>query len=187
MHNPRLAGRYAKSLIDLSTEKNLLEEVYEDMKYLQAVCKSSRDFVNLLKSPIIKANKKGQILEAVTNGKISDLTRTFNRLMVNKGREAFLPEVVDAFIDDYNKLKNIHRIKLSTAHAVSEELKESIISKVRSTTPMQNIELETVVNERLIGGFVLEFNNNLVDASILRDLKDIKKQFQDNSYIHQIR
>jgi hypothetical protein len=39
------------------------------------------------------------------------------------------------------------------------------------------MELETEVDEKLIGGFVLEFNNNLVDASILRDLKDIKKQF----------
>lgn len=187
MHNPRLAGRYAKSLIDISTEQNLLEVVYKDMQYLQAVCKSNKDFVSLLKSPIIKAGKKGQILEAVTNGKINELTRSFNALMVRKGREAFLPEVIDAFIDDYNKIKDIHRIKLSTAHPVSEELKQSIISKLRTTTPMQNIELETVVNDELIGGFVLEFNNNLVDASILRDLKDIRKQFEQNIYVSQIR
>jgi F-type H+-transporting ATPase subunit delta len=187
MHNPRLAARYAKSLIDLSIEKDQLETVYKDMLYLQAVCKGNRDFVNVLKSPIIKADKKGQILEAVTNGKISELTRTFNRLMVNKGREAFLPEVVNAFIDDYNTIKNIHKVKLTTAQPVSEELKQSIISKIKSTTPMQNIELETVENDALIGGFVLEFNNNLVDASIARDLKDIKKQFQQNIYVQQIR
>lgn len=187
MQNPRLAGRYAKSLIDISTEQNLLEVVYKDMQYLQAVCKSNPDFVSLLKSPIIKADKKGQILEAVTNGKISDLTRQFNALMVKKGREANLPEVINAFIDDYNKLKGIHKIKLSTAHEVSEDLKQSIINKVKSTTPMQNIEMETVVDESLIGGFVLEFNNNLVDASISRDLKDIKKQFQQNIYVQQIR
>ncbi len=187
MHNPRLAGRYAKSLIDISTEQNLLEVVYKDMQYLQAVCKSNKDFVSLLKSPIIKAGKKSQILEAVTNGKINELTRSFNALMVRKGREAFLPEVIDAFIDDYNRIKDIHRIKLSTAQPVSEELKQSIISKLRTTTPMQNIELETVVNDELIGGFVLEFNNNLVDASILRDLKDIRKQFEQNIYVSQIR
>lgn len=187
MHNPRLAARYAKSLIDLSTERNELETVYKDMLYLQAVCKSNRDFVNVLKSPIIKADKKGQILEAVTNGKVSELTRIFNRLMVNKGREAFLPEVVNAFIDGYNKIKNIHKIKLTTAQPVSEELRQNIINKIKGTTPMQNIELETVENDALIGGFVLEFNNNLVDASIARDLKDIKKQFQQNIYVQQIR
>jgi F-type H+-transporting ATPase subunit delta len=68
MQNPRLAGRYAKSLVDLATEKGQLETVYADMKYLQAVCKSSRDFVNLLKSPVIKADQKNSIINSVTNG-----------------------------------------------------------------------------------------------------------------------
>ncbi|HJU45154.1 MAG TPA: ATP synthase F1 subunit delta [Chitinophagaceae bacterium] len=187
MYNPRLAGRYAKSLIDLAIEKGQLETVYKDMLYLQAVCRNSREFVNVLRSPVIKADKKEKILEAVTNGNIGELTKTFNRLMVNKGRESSLPEIADAFIDSYNKIKGISKVKLTTAQPVSEELKNSIIGKIKSTTPMQNVELETVADEALIGGFVLEFNNNLVDASIARDLKDIKKQFQENVYVQNIR
>lgn len=58
MRNPRLATRYAKSLVDLAVEQGQLEQVYADMQWLQAVCKSSRDFTNLLRSPIIKADKK---------------------------------------------------------------------------------------------------------------------------------
>ena len=58
MPNPRLAGRYAKSLIDLSIEKNQLEAVYADMKYLQELCKQSREFVNLMRSPVIKNDQK---------------------------------------------------------------------------------------------------------------------------------
>ena len=52
---------------------------------------------------------------------------------------------------------------------------------------MQNIEMETVVREELIGGFLLEMEGTLVDATVLRDLKDIKKQFMDNIYLHKIR
>ena len=52
---------------------------------------------------------------------------------------------------------------------------------------MQNIELEIVVNEELIGGFTLEVKDTLVDASILRDLKDIQKQFLVNVYVQKIR
>lgn len=187
MQNPRLAVRYAKSLIDLASEKGKLEEAYKDMLYLKALCKSNRDFVVVLKSPVIKADKKSQILEAVTNGKISELTRSFNRLMVNKGREANLPEVINSFIDEYNRIKDIHVVKLTTAQPVSEELKQELVNKIKSTTPMKNIELETVSDDSLIGGFVLEFHNNLIDASIARDLKDIKKQFQQNIYVQQIR
>jgi F-type H+-transporting ATPase subunit delta len=185
--NPRLSGRYAKSLIDLAQEQNQLEAVYKDMLYLQAVCKSNRDFVNLLKSPVIKADKKAHILDAVTAGKVTDLTARFNRLLVAKGRESDLPEIVNAFIDMYNSVKGIHKVRLTTAEPVSEELKQSILNKISSETNIDHIELESVVKSELIGGFILEFDNNMVDASILRDLKDIKKQFQENIYVQQIR
>jgi F-type H+-transporting ATPase subunit delta len=186
MH-PRLSGRYAKSLIDLAQEQNNLEGVYQDMLFLQGVCKSNRDFVNLLKSPVIKADKKAQIVDAVTAGKVTDLTAKFNRLLVSKGREADLPEIVNAFIDMYNNIKGIHKVKLTTAEPVSEELKQSILKKISNDTSIEHIELESVVRNELIGGFILEFDNNMVDASILRDLKDIKKQFQQNIYVQQIR
>lgn len=187
MNNPRLAGRYAKSLIDLAVEKDQLEVVHKDMLYLQSILKASREFVNLLKSPIIKTGKKQKILDTITKGKISPLTASFNTLMVKKGREETLPEIVSAFISMYNDIKGIHKVRLTTAKPVSEELKQSIVKKFTSTTSLQKIELETVVREELVGGFVLEFDNNLVDASILRDLRGIKEQFRDNTYIQQIR
>ena len=61
--NPRLAGRYAKSIFDLAIEKGELEKVYEDMILLNAICRKSRDFVGILHSPIIPTDKKEKILE----------------------------------------------------------------------------------------------------------------------------
>ena len=49
------------------------------------------------------------------------------------------------------------------------------------------VQLEAAVKEELIGGFKLEMRGNLIDASVLRDLKDVKKQFAENIYIHNIR
>lgn len=182
MPNPRLAGRYAKSLVDLATEKGQLEVVYKDMQYLQAVCKSSREFVNLLRSPVIKADKKDSIISAVTKANVSELTAAFNKLLVVKGRESELPEIAGAFIDQYNAIKNISKVKLTTAVPVSEEVKNAIAAKVKADQGLQNVDLETAVDESLIGGFTLEFNNRLLDASVLRDLNDIKKQFSVNLF-----
>ncbi len=187
MPNPRLAGRYAKSLIDLSIEKNQLEAVYADMKYLQALSKASREFTNLLSSPIIKADQKSSVIDALTKGKVGELTAAFTSLLVKKGREGELPEIASAFVEQYNAMKGIHKVKLTTAVPVSDELKQSIETKVRTERGLGSVELETAVDEKLIGGFVLDFNNNLVDASILRDLKDIKKQFSQNLFIHGLR
>lgn len=187
MQNPRLANRYAKSLVDLAVEKNQLEAVYADMKYMQAVCAGNRDFVSLLKSPIIKADKKANIINAVTEGKVSDITKLFNQLLVTKGRESELPEIVEAFIEQYNAIKGIHSVTLTTAVEVSEAVKTSIQNKVKADQGIANIELNTKVDESLIGGFVLEFNNNLVDASIARDLRDVKKQFAKNVFVANLR
>ena len=187
MLNPRLAGRYAKSLIDIGVERNELEVVYRDMQYLQALCKASREFVSLLKSPVIPNDKKSKSLTAVTGGKISELTAAFNQLLVSKNREFYLPEIVHSFIDQYNDIKGIHKVKLTTAAPVSEEVRTAIVYKVKAETSLQKIELETVVREEIIGGFILEFNNNLVDASIQRDLRDIKNQFEKNDFVHQLR
>lgn len=187
MPNPRLAGRYAKSLVDLAVEQGQLETVYKDMQYLQAICKSNPDFVSVLRSPVIKSDKKQQILSAITNGNVSAITASFNKLLVSKTREEYIPEIITAFIGIYNEMKGIHTVKLTTATPISDELKQSIVAKMKAETSLQNIELETSVKDELIGGFVLEFNNNLVDASIERDLRDIKKQFSQNIYIQQIR
>lgn len=187
MPNPRLAGRYAKSLIDLATEKGQLEAVHADMQYIQALCKGSREFLALLRSPVIKADQKESIIKAITTGKVNELTAAFNQLLVKKGREGDLPEIATAFVEQYNVIKGIHIVTLTTAVPVSDELKHSIEQKVKSEKGLGKVQLETRTNESLIGGFVLEFDNNLVDASILRDLKDIKKQFLDNQYIHKLR
>ena len=187
MLNPRLATRYAKSLIDLSKERGELEQVFNDMLLLQKICDGNRDFVVVLRSPVIPPDKKIRIIEAVTKGKVSKLTDGFVRLMINKGRESNLPEVINAFIVQYKKFKNIYTAKLTTATPISDELKKIIINHIRETTEMQHIEMETEVNENIIGGFVLQIGDQLVDGSISYDLKEVARQFENNDFIYKVR
>jgi F-type H+-transporting ATPase subunit delta len=187
MPNPRLATRYAKSLVGLAQERGELETVYKDMQFLQSICKSSRDFVNLLRSPVVKADKKESIINAITKDRISKLTSAFTKLLIDKGREEDLPEIITAFINQYNEIKGIQKVKLTTAVPVSDDVKRNLLDKVKKSTGFDKVEMETVVNPNIIGGFILEYNNNLVDASVSRDLRDISKQFQDNVFIRNIR
>ena len=187
MNNPRLAGRYAKSLLDLSIEQDRVDEVCADMKWLQKICKSNRDFVVVLNSPVIKPLVKAKIIRSVTDGRVGNLTTAFIELLVKKAREINLPEIVNAFIDQFNKLRNIHRVKITSAEPISDLMKEAIMANVKKIAGGQTYEVETHIDESLIGGFLLETGGVLVDASILRDLKDIQKQFMNNDYIHRIR
>jgi len=187
MQNPRLGTRYAKSLIDLSVERGELEAVYADMLFLQALTNESREFLNLLRSPVVNSDVKTNIVNTVTEGKISTLTKAFTTLLISKGRESNLPEVAKAFVDQYKKLKNIHPVTLTTATPVSDAVKTQIIEQIKRTSDMQNIELETIVDESIIGGFVLQAGDKLVDASISYDLKEVAKQFENNDFVYKVR
>jgi F-type H+-transporting ATPase subunit delta len=187
MPNPRLASRYAKSLIDLALEKGELEKIFADMQWLQQVIKGSRDFANLLRSPVIKGDKKEKIVEVIIGSRVANITFLFTRLLIAKGRESNLPEIITSFISQYKAHKNIHPVKLTTATTINENLKKAIVDQIKKTSDMQNIELEALVNEDLIGGFVLEAGDKLVDASIAYDLKQIARQFDNNDFIYKLR
>jgi F-type H+-transporting ATPase subunit delta len=187
MNNPRLAGRYAKSIIDLSIEQNQLEAVYADMKFIQSICKSNPDFVAVLRSPIIKGDVKGKIVGAITKERVSKLTSAFIILLIVKGREYDLPEIANAFIDQYNEIKDIHKVKITTAIPVDAVFTDAIVAKLKAASAIKNVEVENAVDETLIGGFILETGGKLIDASVLKDLNELKKEFSNNEYIHNIR
>lgn len=187
MNNPRLAQRYAKSLVGLAIEMNQLEQVNNDMLYLKKIIKSSRDFVVMLESPVVPSGKKVKIISAVTEGNLSQLTDSFIKLLCSKNREPHLPGIINAFIEQYNEYKGIHTATLTTAAPVGEGVLNEFRTRILESTKVPHLNLETKVDEKLIGGFVLEMEGQLIDASILRDLNDINKQFASNEYMHKLR
>ena len=187
MLNPRLASRYAKSLIDLAVERGQLEQVFADMQLLQQICKGNRDFINLLRSPVVKGDTKIKILKAITIGKITELTDSFITLLIRKTRESNLPEIITAFISQYKAHKNIHTVKLTTAFPVNDVVRKAITDQVKKASGFDTIELDEKIDENIIGGFVLQVGDKLVDASIAYDLKSIAKQFENNDFIYKIR
>ena len=186
MNNPRLAQRYAKSLVDSAIELNQLDAVHGDILLLQQILKN-RDFVVMLESPIIKSDKKFKVISTITSGKISKVTEIFVHLLCKKNREANLPGIVSSFINQFNTIKGLHTARLTTAWPISDSLKDTFTQKIKTSSSIDHLQLETVVDESLIGGFVLEMEGKLVDASILRDLNDVKKQFANNDYLHKLR
>ena len=178
----RVAGRYAKSLLDLSAENGSLETVVADIKYFQQAVKN-RDLYLLLKSPIISADKKEQVVKALFADKFNTVLMSFINICVNKGREVILPEIADEFIFQYKAMQGITTMKLTTATPVSDETIESIKAKfLQSASTADLIEVETKVNPELIGGFVVQYGDRLYDASVANKLNSLKKQFKVNNY-----
>lgn len=172
----RVASRYAKALVDLAVDQGKLEDIYSDITSFQKVAEN-RDFQMMLKSPIIKADKKGKVLDAIFGGKIDEMTSKFFEIVLRKGRESALPIIADAFIEQYRNMKNVSSVTLTSATALSADALEAIKSKlITDGTLSKNIEFQTKVDASLIGGFRLEFGDKLYDASVAYKLEQLKKQ-----------
>ncbi|MCR9289017.1 MAG: ATP synthase F1 subunit delta [Bacteroidetes bacterium] len=182
----RIANRYAKSLIDLAQETGKLERILEDINSFEGVLES-RDFYLMLKSPIIKSDKKGQIFKALFEGKFDEMTMAFLEILLRKGRESILPEIAKEFLTQYKIIKHISNVKLITATELGKDTVEAIRKElVASVSTDDNVVIETEVDPELIGGFVLEYDDKLYDASVKHKLDLLSKNFKDNLYISQI-
>ncbi|MEZ5018069.1 MAG: ATP synthase F1 subunit delta [Flavipsychrobacter sp.] len=187
MQNSRLASRYAKALLDLAVEQNALDTTLNDVQLLVAVGNQSRDFVNVLQSPIIKSDKKQSIIDAVVGAQLNDLAKAFVKLLINKGREATLLDMAASFIEQYKEMKNIKTVRLTTAVPATDAVRAVVREKLALSHPNATIELEETVNEDIIGGLIIQMDDKMFDFSIRRDLNDVKDQFSKNLYISEMR
>jgi len=176
----RIASRYAKSLIDFAQETNKLEEVRGDMATLDQALES-RDLVMLLKSPIVSEPKKKEIFQVVFGDKLSETTLGFFNIILNKGREEYIPAISDAFEDQYKQMKGISGVKLTTATPITEANLASIKAKLLASDETDaTVEIETAVDPSIIGGFILEIGDKLYNDSIAYKLAQMKKGFKGN-------
>jgi len=179
----RIATRYAKSLLELAVEQNSLDKIYGDIQLFNTVAKN-KDFSSMLKSPIISADKKQNVFNAIFDGKISDLTKAYFKLIINKRRESSLKEIALEFVDQYKKKKHISSVILTTASPMGEASVKGIMDELKKSANIDaNIELETKVDPSLIGGYILQFDNKLYDESVAHKLALLKKEFNKNEYI----
>ena len=181
MKHSRATIRYAKALLQLSLEKNILEESYNDMMLLDSVCFESKELSLLLKSPIVKTDQKIKIFHEIFTNKITPLSISFMNIIMSKKREYLLEGIAKKFIDLYRNEKNIETAIVTTATPISEELKNEIITYI--TTKNNKVELKEVVNKDIIGGAIIRIGDKELDASISSEISELRQTFNKNLYL----
>lgn len=183
MSSYKLSLRYAKSLLDFAIEKNSLDTIYNDVKLIDEAIQSSSDLKAAIKSPVIPSDKKIAVLSALFKDKIHAITWGYLELIVKKNREVYIIDFGKSFVELYNQLNKISKVKITTATVLGEDIQAKIKSSIPSTN---KLEIENEVDAEILGGFKLQFENNLYDASVMKKLKDLKTQFLDESYVDKV-
>jgi len=175
MQSHRAASRYAKSLLELAQERKILDKVYADMQLFSAVATENRVFSVMLKNPIINHDKKRNVLRALFDKRMNELTILAFDLITKKNRENILEEVAREFQLQYKDLMGLQSAEISTTIKLDKELKENFTKLVEEISG-KKAELQEIVDEDLVGGFVLKVGDYRLDRSIKSQLQNIKKE-----------
>lgn len=174
MSGLKVASRYAQSLLELSEENKSTDAVLADMNTLLATTNENRDFYLFINSPLIKADKKNDVFSKIFGG-FSELSSKFIQLLTKNNREMHLPLIAEEYISKVNQLRGIVPVTLTSAQKLDEKVKNSILEKISSAVKGQ-VDLTEEIDESLIGGFVVRMGDTRIDASVARQLNEMKKR-----------
>jgi F-type H+-transporting ATPase subunit delta len=182
MISSKITKRYAKSLIELSIERDQLIECYNDLVLVNKVCSENNDFILMLNSPIIGTDKKLAIIKTIFTNKLSKLTLLFIEIITKKKRESLLSSIAKSFIELYKTHNKIISASVITSVPLDESLREKIILFVQKNTNFE-VELEEKINKEIIGGSIINIGDYQLDNSVKAQLKNLKNSYNKNLYI----
>lgn len=169
-----VAERYAKALFELAVERKQEDAIYRDALELISVCQENKIFVLVLKSPVISEVKKENILKALFENRINELTMKFLLILLRKNRELFIPEIAQNLITIYKEHKKILPVVLTTAIPVTEAIRNRVTAIMKDYTEWQ-IELIPKIDPEIIGGFILNWGDMQYDASIYYQIERLRR------------
>jgi F-type H+-transporting ATPase subunit delta len=169
-----IAARYSRAFFELAKDQNAVEETMNDMNLVHTLCNSSRELTNMLKSPVIKTDKKQSILKKIFGDKVSKLTMTYLLVITRKRREAFIHEIAAEFAELYKDYMGILTTRLMTAAPASDDIRNEVKNLMKKHKG-KKIDLAESVNEDLVGGYILQWEDKQYDASILNQINKLKR------------
>ena len=161
-----LAGRYASALFDLAREERQIEAVGRSLDLLAQALVDSRDFAELVSSPLVDREEAAKAFAAVGDHLgLDSITKNFLGVLAKNGRKNQLQPVIRAF----RRLSAEHRgettAEVVTAHPLKDDQLTALKQQLR-TRAGREVAIETRIDPEILGGIVIKMGSQMIDASI---------------------
>ena len=184
MQGSRAAARYAKALLSLAQDKDVTGEVNADMVLISKTIKDSEELQAFLKSPVVKNTmKKNALLEIFKS--VNGVTSGLFEILIENNRLNILPLVASSYERLYDEMNGVHVAKVTTAIPLTPALEAKIQQKVKELTGNE-AKIENIVDESIIGGFILRVGDIQYNGSVKSQLTGLKRELQNNTYVAKI-
>ena len=172
--------RYAKALYEFAVEQSVADRVYGEMQLLAGCFSAEPALRRALENPVLTQEQKAELVYNAAGGDPSDALKRFVELVLEHKRTPFLQRMALGYQELYQKAHNISTGRLQTAVEIDAATRERLTNWIASRTH-GTVELKTLVNPEILGGFIFEMNSLRLDASIAAQLREIRKQFIDRN------
>ena len=161
-----LAGRYASALFDLAREERQIEAVGRSLDLLAQALVDSRDFAELVSSPLVDRAEATKAFAAVGDQlSLDSITKNFLGVLARNGRKNQLQPVIRAF----RRLSAEHRgettAEVVTAHPLKDDQLTALKQQLR-TRAGREVAIETSIDPEILGGIIVKLGSQMIDASI---------------------
>jgi len=151
-----LANKIGYSLFEVAKETNSLEQVSYEMN-----------------NPNIEKIKKINLIDASFSG-VNKYVVNVVKILAGNLQISLINFVLEQFTELFNRYSNSVVVKVESASPLTELQLENLKEKLKNELQLEKVELNNFVDESLLGGFKLTYNNKVVDASIKAKLSAIK-------------
>lgn len=167
--------RYATALFDLAVSEGAMAKYEEEVKVIVRALRDEPDFMAVLNDHKVTKENKISLVENVFTDKVSNPIVGLLVLLVKKGRQGDLLDVLEAFLERVKAESGITKAVITSAVPLKEAQVTAIKEKLEAGTKAK-IEIETIVDTSIIAGLVIRVGDKVVDASIKGEMQTLKKQ-----------
>lgn len=181
MSNNRINSHYAKALMLLSQEMDVVDRVAEDMRLVGSVCAENRELSVVFANPIIPVDKKVSIVKEIFKGSVCEASMAFLVFVTRKSRSVNLRGIADTYIKMFRDYRGIVLSDLVT-HAPIDDVARKMVTDMVAEYTGKTVELHDCTDPKMLGSFKLEFDNKMYDARIRTKIRRLRAEFARNDY-----
>lgn len=172
-----LSSRYALAMFDICIEKDKLGFVLECVKTLKNLIIKDKEILSYFSSKFVSLTEKETFIDKTFSLLDEDL-RTFLKIIIKNHRSYYLLDILTSFISIGNEKLNILEGNVVTTIKL-EEHKIKEIEDALSIKLKQKVELENIVDPKIIGGVKVVINDRVYDGSIKSRLESLKNNLKE--------
>jgi F-type H+-transporting ATPase subunit delta len=174
IQDSEVADRYAKAAFGLAIDRSALEAVHKDLASLKAALRESDDLRKVLGSALLSSESKHKgLMAVVASAKFHAITQNLLGVLAHNNRLSQTLAVINAFNRRYDAHKGVVAVEVTSAVPLSGAQLDGLTDALNQALG-QKSDINTRVDEDILGGLKVRVGSRLFDASLKTKLDSLK-------------